>query len=154
MFRAVLDANVFVSAILNARGTPGRILDAWRDERFQLLMSHAIIEEIERVLHYPKIARRHQWSSGRIQHFLTLLTDIAILTPGELELSVITDDPADNRYLECAVEGNAGYIEGGVAKVGADDLDKTTTLESNKSHRQMPAWPWPRPGLALHYRHR
>lgn len=113
MIRAVLDANVFVSATLNAQGTPGRIFDAWREDRFQLLMSHAIVLEIERVLHYPKIAKRHQWSKEQVQHFLTLLADIAILTPGELTLSVITDDPPDNRYLECAVEGNTGYIVSG-----------------------------------------
>ena len=113
MIRAVLDANVTVSAILNAQGTPGRILDAWRNEHFQLLMSDAILEEIERVLHYPKIAKRHQWSLAQIQQFLTLLADIASLTPDDLELSVIADDPEDNRYLECAVEGHANYIVSG-----------------------------------------
>ena len=113
MTRAVLDANVVVSAILNAQGTPGRVFDAWRKERFQLLISPAIIEEIERVLHYPKILKRHQWSKEQVQLFLALLADIAIRTPGELELSIIADDPADNRYLECAVEGNAGYIVSG-----------------------------------------
>ena len=113
MIRAVLDANVVVSAILNAQGTPGRVFDAWRKERFQLLISPAIIEEIERVLHYPKIAKRHQWSHAQVQRFLALLADIAILTPGDLTLEVIEQDPADNRYLECAVEGNAGYIVSG-----------------------------------------
>jgi putative PIN family toxin of toxin-antitoxin system len=113
MIRAVLDANVLVSAILNAQSTPGRVFDAWRAEQFQLLMSRAILEEIERVLHYPKILKRHQWSPAQVQRFLALLADIAILTPGELELSIIADDPADNRYLECAVEGNVGYIVSG-----------------------------------------
>jgi uncharacterized protein len=113
MIRAVLDANVLVSAILNAQSTPGRVFDAWRAEQFQLLMSRAILEEIERVLHYSKILKRHQWSPAQVQRFLALLADIAILTPGELELSIIADDPADNRYLECAVEGNVGYIVSG-----------------------------------------
>ena len=113
MIRAVLDANVFVSAILNAQGSPGRVLDAWRAERFQLLISHAIVQEIARVLHYPKIARRHQWPEEKIQYFLTLLTDIAIMTPGELSLSVIEHDPDDNHYLACAMEGHAGYIVSG-----------------------------------------
>jgi predicted nucleic acid-binding protein len=36
--RAVLDANVFVSSILSAAGKPARILDAWREDRFQLLL--------------------------------------------------------------------------------------------------------------------
>jgi putative PIN family toxin of toxin-antitoxin system len=113
MIRAVLDANVVVSAILNAQGTPGRVFDAWRAERYQLLMSDAILEEIGRVLRYPKITKRHQWSPARVQQFLVLLADITILTPGDLALSVVVEDPEDNRYLECAVEGHANYIVSG-----------------------------------------
>ena len=101
MIRAVLDANVFVSGILHAQGTPGQVLDAWRAEQFQLLISPPILEELERVLHYPKIATRHGWSEAMIQQFLFRLTTIATTTPGDLVLSVV-DDPFDNRYLEYA----------------------------------------------------
>jgi putative PIN family toxin of toxin-antitoxin system len=112
MIRAVLDANVFVSGILNAKGTPGQVLDAWRAEQFQLLISPPILEELERVLYYPKIATRHGWSQAMVQQFLFRLTTIAITTPGDLVLSVV-DDSSDNRYLECAVEGNATHLVSG-----------------------------------------
>ena len=68
--RVVLDANVFVSSILSGAGTPARILDAWRDERFQLLISDAILDEMGRVLRYPKIAQRHGWTEAEIDRFL------------------------------------------------------------------------------------
>ncbi len=113
MIRAVLDANVFVSGILNGKGYPGRILAAWRDERFYLVISEAILEEVSRVLRYPKIAARHRWNDAQIQVFIEDLSHLAILTTGELNLSVIADDPPDNRYLECAVEGAAGYLVSG-----------------------------------------
>ncbi len=64
MIRAVLDANVFVSAVLSARGFPSRILAAWRAEQFHLVISPAILEEISRVFQYPKIALRHRWPFG------------------------------------------------------------------------------------------
>ena len=112
MIRAVLDANVFISGILNAQGVPGQVLDAWRAEQFQLLISPPILEELERVLHYPKIAMRHGWSLALVQQFLFRLTTIAITTPGDLLLSVV-DDPSDNRYLECAVEGHATHLVSG-----------------------------------------
>jgi putative PIN family toxin of toxin-antitoxin system len=57
MIRAVLDANVIVSAVLTAAGIPAQILDAWRTERFALLVSSPILEEVARVLEYPRIAR-------------------------------------------------------------------------------------------------
>jgi hypothetical protein len=113
MIRVVLDANVFVSAIISPIGTPAKILKAWRDEQFHLVLSKEILREIGRVFRYPKIAKRHRWSEPRIRVFVEDLSRLAILTPGVKTLSVIKDDPSDNRYLECAVEGEADYIVSG-----------------------------------------
>src|SRR5262245_14786981 len=113
MMRVVLNANVLVSAILSPRGTPAQILTAWRAQYFDLAISHAILAEIGRVFHYPKIATRHRLSEDELKRFLDDLAHLAILTPGALTLSVITEDPADDRYLECAVEAKASYIVSG-----------------------------------------
>jgi uncharacterized protein len=113
MMRVVLDANVLVSAILSPRGAPAQILTAWRAEQFDLVISEAILAELDRVFRYPKIAKRHRWSEEQLQAFLDNLSHIAILTPGVLTLAVITEDPPDDRYLECAVEGEAAYIVSG-----------------------------------------
>jgi len=113
MIRVVLDANVFVRAVLSPGGFPADILRAWRDERFHLVMSPAILEEIDRVLPYPKIHRRHRWQAERLRLFIEDLAHLAILTPGELQLNVIAEDPSDNRYLECAIEGDADYLVSG-----------------------------------------
>ena len=110
MIRAVLDANVVVSGILSQKGIPGTILRAWREERFELVTTEAILEEITRVLRYPKIAKRHEWSEKHIAAFVEDLRHLAILTPGELRLAVVREDPSDDRYLECALEGEAEYI--------------------------------------------
>ena len=110
MIRVVLDANVFVGAVLSPGGFPADILRAWRDERFHLVMSPAILEEIDRVLRYPKIRRRHRWQAEHLRLFIEDLARLGILTPGELQLNVIAEDPSDNRYLECAIEGDADYL--------------------------------------------
>ena len=111
-----------MSAILSPKGIPARILNAWRDEKFLLLISRAILDEIGRVLRYPKIRKRHRWSEQQIQMFLEDLSRLAILTPGKLSLTIIADDPSDNRYVECAVEGDANYLVSGdnhLLKLGA-----------------------------------
>ena len=102
-----------MSAILSPKGIPARILNAWRDEQFLLLISRAILDEIGRVLRYPKISKRLRWSEQQIQMFLEDLSRLAILTPGQLSLTIIADDPSDNRYVECAVEGDANYLVSG-----------------------------------------
>jgi putative PIN family toxin of toxin-antitoxin system len=114
MIRAVLDANVVVSGILSENGTPGKILKAWYEDRFHLVVSPAILDELRRVLHYPRIARRHHWSASQVREFLEDLASLAILTPGQFALpTIIAEDPSDDRYLECAIEGEASYIVSG-----------------------------------------
>jgi putative PIN family toxin of toxin-antitoxin system len=109
MIRAVLDANVLVGGIVT-EGVPRSILRAWRSGHFHLVVSQATLDEIGRVLRYPKIARRHRWSESEIHAFMESLGALAILTPGQLRLNVVATDPSDNRYLECAIEGQADCL--------------------------------------------
>ena len=78
-----------------------------------MVASEAILEEIGRVLAYPRIASRHGWSPQDIATFLEDLAHLAILTPRERRLRVIPADPTDDRYLECAVEGEADFLVSG-----------------------------------------
>jgi uncharacterized protein len=111
--RVVLDANVIVSALINPQGTPAQVFDAWRAERFQLLLSQAILEELGRVLRYPKVAVYHGWTEERLRTWLEDLAHLALMPSGALALTVIQEDPPDNRYLECAVEGEEAYLVSG-----------------------------------------
>ena len=113
MTRAVLDANVLVSALVSPSGVPAQVLKAWRDEQFHLVTSQAILSEIDRVLRYPKIRKRHGMSDTAIEEWIDDLAHLAILVPGKIAVTMITEDPADDRYLECALEGEAESIVSG-----------------------------------------
>jgi putative PIN family toxin of toxin-antitoxin system len=113
MTRAVLDANVLVSAILSPHGAPAQVLLACRAQAFDLLISPASLDELDRVLRYPKLARRHGWSKSERRAFLFSLAAFSIPTPGNLTVRVVEDDPDDDRYLACATEGGADYIVSG-----------------------------------------
>src|SRR5262245_58289857 len=113
MIRAVLDANVLVSALVSPSGIPAKVLKAWRDERFHLVASQAILSEIDRGLRYPKIRKRHGMSDGEIKEWIDDLAHLAVLVPGQIRVALIIEDPADDRYLECALEGEAECIVSG-----------------------------------------
>ena len=49
-------------------------------------------------------------SKSQLQAFIEDIFYLACSIPGALTLAVIQDDPADNRYLECAVEGEADFL--------------------------------------------
>lgn len=65
------------------------------------------------MLEYPRIARLHRWPRAKVREFVAELAYLGIVTPGEITLNVVRNDPADNRYLECAVEGAADYLVSG-----------------------------------------
>lgn len=111
--RVVLDANQFVSAVLVPVGRPAQILQAWREGRFELVISPAILVEIRRVLLYPRLQRKHGWSEEAVDNFLAGITSAAILTPGSLSIQAIPDDPTDDKYIACALEARAEYIISG-----------------------------------------
>lgn len=107
--KVVLDANIVVSATISPHGHPYRALQAFRDGDFELLITSQILDELDRVLRYPRIVKRTGWSEEQIVEFLETLEQAASLSPGLLTVEV-ADDPDDNMYLACAIEGGADYI--------------------------------------------
>jgi len=108
MMRVVLDANVLVSGLISRKGTPGKILDAWLEESFRLFVSPDILQELARVLQYPRISERVD--RGQVARLLNHLANAAEHVSGRLKLNVLTRDPSDNAYLACAVEGQCDYL--------------------------------------------
>jgi putative PIN family toxin of toxin-antitoxin system len=56
--RVVLDTNVVISAFLNPGGIPAQIFKLWRQERFEVVITEAILDEYIKVLQYSRIQTR------------------------------------------------------------------------------------------------
>lgn len=106
--RIVVDTNIIVSA-LGWRGAPHQIVGACLEHRHQLLLSPDLLEEIERVLRYPKF----RFSPQEISDYLALLTEGSEIVKPDFRLMVIEPDPSDDRVLECALAGRADVIVSG-----------------------------------------
>jgi len=106
--RIVLDINVIISALLFG-GNPRRILERVILAEAELILSEPILEELTGVLQRPKF----RFPPGAIQAILAELTSVCYLVRPATSVSQIREDPADNRILECAVEGRADYIVSG-----------------------------------------
>ena len=115
MLKIVLDANVFASALINPHGKPAEILDYVFENRVRLFASSSIIEELKRVLSYPKLVDRHRLQKGEIEEFIyDLLSIVALVEEGDT-IEVIKEDPSDNKYLSCALKAKADFIVSGDA---------------------------------------
>ena len=71
--KVVLDTNVLLSGLMFPEGAPGRVVAAWRQARFELVISVPQLAEIGRALAYPKIRRLLGWDDQRIEQFIRQL---------------------------------------------------------------------------------
>lgn len=102
--RAVLDTNVFVSALLG-KGSPTRLYEAFKQGSFWLVSSKELIAELAEVLLRPELAI----SAADIKIAFRLLRRRALIIQPTHRINVCRD-PSDNLVLECALSGNSDWI--------------------------------------------
>jgi len=116
LIKVVLDTNIFVSGILNSKGAPGQVLKAWHENKFVLTTSKPIIKEIKQVLNSAKIQEfliKHNVVKEDLNDFFSTLSFNALVVKPSFKLDIIKEDPADNKFLECALMVKAEYIVSG-----------------------------------------
>ncbi len=102
MLKVVVDTNVFVSYFWG--GNPKKVIDLWIDGELALLISASILDEIGRTLIELGIAEE---KIAALCEMLMMKSDLVM--PKHM-FHIVRDDPADNKFIECAVEGNANYL--------------------------------------------
>lgn len=113
MKRIVCDTNILVSGLL-WKGAPRRLLTCIEQEKFSLFTSRALLEELDKVLCYRRLAAilekagvtRHDVLRWAVRH-----ATIVMVKP--LGRIVVTADPCDDQVLACAVSASADVIISG-----------------------------------------
>lgn len=108
MYRVVLDTNLIISGTATTSTIPYHLLEAWRRGEYILVTSPSIIEEVKDVLKRPE--KKFHLTNQEIDRIIETLNTQAFVTPGILEVDVIKDDPDDNKFIACAIEGSATHI--------------------------------------------
>ena len=103
--KAVLDTNVFISGI-HWTGVSGKIIDAWLDDRFELISSEEILQELARTL----LNFKRPLPETDIINWISLIAAKAFIVAPTIDFKAVKTDPDDNKFVNAAVEGNAGYI--------------------------------------------
>ncbi len=104
----LLDTNIIISAF-GWEGKPKEIFRKITDGKVRLITSNAQLDEIKRVVQYPRLHLTEDQQKN-ISASISELADI-VHTTGEVDL--IADDPSDNMILETALKGNAKFIISG-----------------------------------------
>src|ERR1700693_4066774 len=98
MIRVVAETNIYVSALMFG-GLPGTFLELALLDSFTLLLSAALLDELE-----EKLQLKFGVSSEDAASIRAKLESIARMIKPDRVLNVV-DDPDDNRVLECAWAG-------------------------------------------------
>lgn len=104
----LIDTNVWVSAFINPAGSPARLHRAWLANRFQVVVSLPLLDELSDVLTRPRITRKYPIQSNDVEEFLQLLIQRSqiVVPTGTLQEC---RDPDDDLILETAILGRAQY---------------------------------------------
>ena len=108
--KIVIDTNVFVSSFLNPKGTPRLIIDPWKTGRVTLCLCAEILTEYLEVLSRFGLA-----GEPELKELLDLFKtrqaiDFVVI---DNDLHAIEADPADAKFLECALKASAVCIVSG-----------------------------------------
>lgn len=106
----VLDTNVLVRVLLAKSPLTRALRDSLQRGVFILLISDEILLELGRVLRYPRIALRHHLAEANIRDFENTVRSLAVIVPGLYAVNKVEADPSDDKFLACALEGDADYI--------------------------------------------
>jgi putative PIN family toxin of toxin-antitoxin system len=110
--RAVVDTGVLVSAFINRRGAPGRVLERIRRGGITPLYSAAMLDELLDVFGRPHFQRKYQIVLEDIE---TLFGFLQVRGEPVIPQLAIAEcrDPKDDKFLAAALAGRAECIISG-----------------------------------------
>lgn len=96
-------------AVARTESLTARIHEAWRAGRFTLLASEAILAEVDSVLSRPEVLQKLRTTPIEARALVTLLRRRTVLVQPTTRIR-LSRDPEDDKFLECAVAGEADYL--------------------------------------------
>lgn len=106
--KIVCDTNTIVSGFL-FRGNESRLFELADEGKMQNFISEEIIEEVARVLAYPKLKTTRE----EREKITGKLIGISTMVEPKRQIKAVQEDPTDNKFIECAIEAKADYIVSG-----------------------------------------
>lgn len=109
--RVVLDTNVVLSALVFGGGAAGRVRRAWQQGAILPLVSTATVQELVRVLAYPKFRLSQADQDELLADYLPYTETVRIPQPPPQvpECRDVLDEP----FMHLAVAGNAQVLVSG-----------------------------------------
>lgn len=96
-------------ALAHTQNLTARVYEAWRAGQFVLLVSEPILAEVDAVTARPELWRKLRVTPREARAVPLRLRRHAVLVRPAITIRM-SRDPTDDKFLECAVAGEADYV--------------------------------------------
>ena len=103
--KAVIDTNIFLAGLLNEFAVAAKLINFFKNDYFNLLISEEIFEEYNGVI----LEFRNKVLTSDAEILFSIILERAVLTKPTEKIDVCRDTD-DNKFIECALAGKADYI--------------------------------------------
>ena len=109
MKKVVIDTNVLVSGTFWT-GASYRVLSLIDKDEINLVISSQITKEYARIINSSEILDKTTINQKTRIHSVNKLLQKAIIVEPKEHIDIIKEDKDDNKFIEAAISGFAGYI--------------------------------------------
>jgi uncharacterized protein len=103
--RAIIDTNIFLAGLLNADGGAAKIIRAFQDGKFELIVTHEVFDEYVRVIHlFDNDVPAHK-SEELLELVFAKAVKVRQISPQNLCTAA-----DDEKFLSAALGGHADFI--------------------------------------------
>lgn len=108
--RIVADTGILVRGPAKATGPAREVLLQIRDSEHTLILSPFLLEQVRRVLRYPRMQKLFALTEDEIESYIQFLQDAAELINPAIKDPVVLADPTDDPVIYTAVDGRADIL--------------------------------------------
>lgn len=105
--KIVVDTNIYISAIFWG-GKPREVINLGRSGEILIFTSPEIEKEIAK-----KLSAKFRLTQDEVENILMDFSTFTIPTVVSLHINAVSEDPEDNKFIECAYSCKADYIISG-----------------------------------------
>ncbi|QDV74535.1 putative toxin-antitoxin system toxin component, PIN family [Botrimarina mediterranea] len=108
--RVVFDCNVYLQALISARGPAAACFDAAQSGRLSLFYSDFVLEELRGVALRPKLVERFRITPEAVELFVELIQKAGAHIENVPEVFRYDRDPKDAHYVDLAITASASLV--------------------------------------------
>ena len=109
VYYATLDTNIFIRSIIRMENLANKLILLWYDEKYNLVLPQAAVNELQNVLTRRNLIRKYQYPQRRVINLINRLNQDAHLVDITSSFGFCRD-PKDNPLVDCAIQEKVQFL--------------------------------------------